>query len=73
MASSVLAVYFGGACNDYPNCDALNVTYQGLSPGFAGLYQVNVTIPLDAAPGTAVPLAMQTTSGYTDLADIAIQ
>lgn len=73
MASSVLAVYFGGACNDYPNCDALNVTYQGLSPGFAGLYQVNVTIPLDAAPGAAVPLAMQTTSGYTDLADIAIQ
>jgi uncharacterized protein (TIGR03437 family) len=72
-ANSVLAVYFGGACNDFPNCDALNVTYQGLSPTFAGLYQVNVTIPLDAAPGAAVPLAIQTPGGYTDMADIAIQ
>ena len=72
-ANSVLAVYFGGACQNFPNCDASNIAYQGLSPGFAGLYQVNVTIPLDAAPGAAVPLAIQTTGGYTDLADIAIQ
>ena len=72
-ANSVLSVYFGGACANYPNCDASNITYQGLSPGFAGLYQVNVAIPLDAAPGAAVPLAIQTTNGYTDLADIAIR
>jgi len=71
--NSVLTVYFGGACQNYPTCDASNITYQGLSPGFAGLYQINVTIPLDTAPGGAVPLAVQTTNGYTDLADISIR
>jgi len=71
--TAVQAIYFGGACQNFPNCDASNIAYQGLSPGFAGLYQVNVTIPLDAAPGAAVPLAIQTTSGYTDMVDIAIQ
>src|ERR1039458_3245774 len=32
--------------------------YAGVSPGFVGLYQVNVVIPSSVTPGPAVPLAM---------------
>ncbi|MCX6616467.1 MAG: IPT/TIG domain-containing protein, partial [Acidobacteria bacterium] len=35
------------------------VVYQGLAPGFVGLYQVNVVVPEGATPGSAVPLVLR--------------
>jgi uncharacterized protein (TIGR03437 family) len=34
------------------------VQFAGLSPGFVGLYQVNVQIPTGLAPGNSVPLVI---------------
>lgn len=71
--TSVLTIYLNGVCPNSPNCNASNISYQGLAPGFAGLYQVNFQIPLTAASGSAVPLAIQTTNGFADMVEIAIQ
>jgi len=71
--TSVQTIYLNGVCPNSPNCDASNVTFQGLTPGFAGLYQVNFTIPLTAAGGAAVPLAIQTTNGFADMVSVSIQ
>jgi uncharacterized protein (TIGR03437 family) len=35
------------------------VLYQGLAPGFVGLYQVNVQLPPNAPTGNAVPVVIQ--------------
>jgi len=70
--NSVLTVYFNGTCANAPNCDASNIGYQGLTPTYAGLYQINVTIPMNTQPGLA-PLALATANGFTDLVDIIIQ
>jgi len=72
-SASVQTIYIDGACPNSPNCDASNITFQGLSPGFAGLYQVNFTVPLTSAAGAAVPLAIQTTNGFADMVTISIQ
>ncbi len=72
-STSVLTIYINGDCPNSPSCDASNITFQGLTPGYAGLYQVNFTIPLTSAAGAAVPLAIQTTTGFADMITIAIQ
>jgi uncharacterized protein (TIGR03437 family) len=71
--AAVQTIYINGACPNSPNCDASNITFQGLAPGFAGLYQVDFTIPLTSAGGAAVPLAIQTTNGFADMVTISIQ
>jgi uncharacterized protein (TIGR03437 family) len=48
------------------------VVYQGLAPGFPGLYQVNVTLPLLPKTTGNLPLAIQTPNAYHDQVDIAI-
>jgi uncharacterized protein (TIGR03437 family) len=67
-SNSVQAIYFGATI-----ADTSAIMFQGLTPNYPGLYQINVTIPLGVQPGTAVPLAIQTTNGFTDMVDIAIQ
>jgi uncharacterized protein (TIGR03437 family) len=49
------------------------VSYQGLAPGFAGLYQVNVTVPASVAPGPMVPVAISTSVAFLDQVFIPIQ
>ncbi|HVV46886.1 MAG TPA: hypothetical protein VHC72_16855, partial [Bryobacteraceae bacterium] len=49
---TVLVASSGGA--DSPAFIPANVTYSGLAPGFAGLWQINVQIPMDAQSGNNV-------------------
>jgi uncharacterized protein (TIGR03437 family) len=48
------------------------VSYAGGAPGLAGLYQINCVIPANAPIGNAVPLAIETTSAFHDMVDVAI-
>jgi uncharacterized protein (TIGR03437 family) len=57
-------VYIGGKRAD--------VFFQGLAPGLAGLYQLNVFVPMDAPTGTSIPLAVETIDGFHDQVDIAV-
>jgi uncharacterized protein (TIGR03437 family) len=52
---------------------AAQVTYSGLAPGFAGLYQVNVLIPSAAPAGTSVNLVLSIGGVQSNTVTIAIQ
>jgi len=65
VTNAPLRIFIGGV-------EATNVTYKGLAPGLAGLYQINVQIP-QGAPTGLMPLAIQTTEAFIDLADIRVQ
>jgi uncharacterized protein (TIGR03437 family) len=47
--------------------------FQGLAPSFAGLYQINFQIPLNAPTGNAVPLVLVGPDGVSNTTTIAIQ
>ena len=55
-------VTFGGAPGE--------LLYSGLTPGFVGLYQINVTIPLNAPKGLQVPLTIEAGASTTALVRI---
>ena len=59
-----VAVYVGGQ-------PVTNVQFAGLAPTFAGLYQLNIQIPIAIASG-AQSLAVQTNEGFTDMVTIWI-
>jgi uncharacterized protein (TIGR03437 family) len=50
----------------------VNVTYSGLTPGYAGLYQINFRIPDNTPNGDAVPIVVSL-DGNVDSATIAVQ
>jgi uncharacterized protein (TIGR03437 family) len=52
--------------------EAGTIVYAGASPCCVGLYQINVTIPDTVVVGNAVPVAVITTNGFSDLVDISI-
>ena len=49
------------------------VTFSGLAPGNAGLYQLNVKVPEGAPTGDAVPLTLAMPNGRSDTASVAIR
>lgn len=48
------------------------VEFSGLTPGFVGLWQLNVTIPQDAPVGNAVPVVIKLNRRTTNLTTIAV-
>jgi uncharacterized protein (TIGR03437 family) len=69
--ASPLAIVFS-TVNVYIGGQPANVLFKGLAPFFAGLYQLNITIPTLSATGLAVPLAIDTGDAFHDQVDIAI-
>jgi uncharacterized protein (TIGR03437 family) len=49
------------------------VTYSGLAPGFAGLYQVNAIVPEGSSAGDAVPVALSIGGVTSNTVTIAVQ
>ncbi len=49
------------------------VRFNGLAPGYPGLYQINVTLPAPLANSGALPLAIQTANAYHDQVDIPVK
>jgi len=52
---------------------AVTPIYAGMAPGYPGLYQINVTIPLTIASASDVPLAINTPNAFHDQVTIAVQ
>jgi uncharacterized protein (TIGR03437 family) len=51
----------------------LPVSFAGLTPGFVGLYQVNVPIPVSAPPGLDLPISFRIGGVQSSPVEIAIQ
>ena len=49
------------------------VTFKGLSPNFAGLYQVNFVVPSGVSSGQLVTLAVSTPDALTNEAKLYIE
>ncbi len=64
LVNAAINVYIGGR--------RAQISFQGLAPGTASLYQLNVVIPADAPVGAAIPLAIETPEAFHDQVDIAI-
>ena len=55
------------------NGTELAVDFAGLAPGFAGLYQVNVAIPTNTAPGLGISLTLKQGGQLSNSVNVAIQ
>jgi len=60
-----IKVLFGGV-------PAATLGYAGGAPGFAGLCQINATIPANSPVGPNVPVAISTSNAYAQLVEIPI-
>jgi uncharacterized protein (TIGR03437 family) len=49
------------------------VSYSGLAPGFAGLYQINALVPASVSPGSAVTLLMTMGGVPSNTVTISVQ
>ncbi len=49
------------------------VTYSGLAPSFAGLYQVNALVPSGVLPGANVPVILSIGGVSSNIVTIALQ
>jgi uncharacterized protein (TIGR03437 family) len=49
------------------------VLFSGLSPGFVGLYQVNVEVPATSPVGEAVPVVLSIGGAASNSVSIAVQ
>ena len=65
LVTTDLGAYIGG--------NVAPVAFKGLAPGFAALYQINITVPSNAPSGSNIPLAIGTADAFHDQVDIAIQ
>lgn len=52
---------------------AAQVEFAGLTPGYAGLYQIDVVVPAGLAAGDDVPLTVAMPAGDRDMATIAVR
>ena len=52
---------------------AAPVFFAGLAPGFVGLYQVNVQVPAEVSPGSAVPVAISMGGAVSNTVMIAVR
>ena|SRR5690349_9755617 len=55
------------------NGQELPVAFAGLTPGYSGLYQVNVTIPAMTAPGLALTLGLKQGAEVSNVVSAAVQ
>ncbi len=53
--------------------NSLPVAFAGLTPGFVGLYQVNVSVPLPTPPGLALSLSLSEGDAASNAVAVAIQ
>jgi len=51
----------------------LSPAYAGLTPGYIGLYQVNIPIPATTPPGSAISLVLQQGNAQSNAVAVAIQ
>jgi uncharacterized protein (TIGR03437 family) len=51
----------------------LPVSFAGLTPGFVGLYQVNVTIPTTTPPGIDLPLGLRQAGEESNAVPVSVQ
>jgi uncharacterized protein (TIGR03437 family) len=49
------------------------VSYSGLAPSLAGVYQVNALVPLGVSPGNAVPVVIVIGNVTSNTVTIAVQ
>jgi uncharacterized protein (TIGR03437 family) len=64
-ATGAATVFLGG--------QPCTVGYNGLAPGFPGLYQINVTLPAPLPVTGPLPLAISTANAYHDQVTVAVQ
>ena len=57
----------------FTNFSEADPLFAGLTPGFVGLYQINVTIPQDAPTGSSVPIYILFPEAESNHVNIALQ